>query len=201
MFCYTVQQRIPIGMWECLCNRLGNPNYVPWRYLWWMDLNIKKKKTKEKKEKGRHDQIRNLRAYRKAPQRKCFPKGLLWDTYKSHNHIHLFRNFLSVCGLHLENNNSISLFLLPAVFYVFMKHVSVIYSVSPFWQLFPVEQIICVAPLGTLKKYTIVWFLCPSSVCLLSPLQSHNSDMEPEKAGPLNTYGLSLFLRNRNDWH
>lgn len=49
MLCYTVQQRIPTGMWECICNHLENSNYMYHKgisYSDGMDLNIKKKKGK-----------------------------------------------------------------------------------------------------------------------------------------------------------
>lgn len=67
MLCYTVQQRIPTGMWECFCIHLENSNCMYHKGMSdRMELNIKKKKKRERK--GRHNLFRNLKAYRKAPQ-------------------------------------------------------------------------------------------------------------------------------------
>lgn len=49
MLFYTVQQRIPPGMWKCLCNHLENSNYTYHKDMSdRMDLSTKTKK----KEKG-----------------------------------------------------------------------------------------------------------------------------------------------------
>lgn len=144
---------------------------------------------KKKKKRGEALGVfRNLRAYRKritllicscciqkAPQGKWFPKGATWDVEKSQESHSSPQNFLvssyvysGNCGwTSFEVNNCICLFRLPSIFWVFIKHVSVIYTISLSWQFLLVRKFV-VTPLGTLMKYIHFWVFLSSLCCYVS---------------------------------
>lgn len=70
MLFYTVQQRIPTGMWKCLCIRLENSTYMYHKDMSdRMDLNTKKRK------KGNIIYLGISWHVRKYPQKSVFQRA------------------------------------------------------------------------------------------------------------------------------